>query len=230
MLGPGDGSRMRCLHLGEGTMSEEVFYHSFLNRDRVIHIVDTDPGTCEALSVLFRLEGFQTLFSVEGSHFIASLARRRPDVAVINLQLGEDSGLALLRRVKAMRTGTPVFMLSDNPQIDAAVTAMKLGAADVVTKPIDTEHLLGVVRDALRRDVYLGAMHGGGRSVEVRGFSQLTPREREVLQLITNGQSNKEAGRELGISPRTIEVHRARVMEKLGARNTADLMRIVLTS
>ena len=66
--------------------------------------------------------------------------------------------------------------------------------------------------------------------VEVRGFSQLTPREREVLQLITNGQSNKEAGRELGISPRTIEVHRARVMEKLGARNTADLMRIVLTS
>jgi len=78
--------------------------------------------------------------------------------------------------------------------------------------------------------VHLGAMQGGYRPVEVRGFAQLTPREREVLQLITNGQSNKEAGRELGISPRTIEVHRARVMEKLGARNTADLMRIVLTS
>ena len=68
------------------------------------------------------------------------------------------------------------------------------------------------------------------RRVEIRGFSQLTPRERQVLQLITNGQSNKEAGRELGISPRTIEVHRARVMEKLGARNTADLMRIVLAN
>jgi FixJ family two-component response regulator len=211
-------------------MSDEIFYHSFLNRDRLIHIVDTDPATCEALSVLFRLEGFQTVFSVEAGHFIASLSRRRPDVVVVNLQLGEDSGLALLRRVKSMRTGTPVFMLSEAPQIDAAVTAMKLGAADVITKPIDTEHLLTVVRDALRRDVHLGAMHGGGRAVEVRGFSQLTPREREVLQLITNGQSNKEAGRELGISPRTIEVHRARVMEKLGARNTADLMRIVLTS
>lgn len=211
-------------------MNDETYYHSFLNRDRLIHIVDTDPATCEALSVLFRLEGFQTVFSVEASHFIASLARRRADVVVVNLQLGEDSGLALLRRVKSMRTGTPVFMLSDAPQIDAAVTAMKLGASDVVTKPIDTEHLLSVVRDALRRDVHLGAMQGGGRAVEVRGFSQLTPREREVLQLITNGQSNKEAGRELGISPRTIEVHRARVMEKLGARNTADLMRIVLTS
>jgi len=102
--------------------------------------------------------------------------------------------------------------------------------ADVVTKPINTEQLIQSVLDSLRQDVHLGAVEGGRRPVEVRGFSQLTPREREVLQLITNGQSNKEAGRELGISPRTIEVHRARVMEKLGARNTADLMRIVLTS
>ena len=82
----------------------------------------------------------------------------------------------------------------------------------------------------MRENVHVGAIDGGKRTVEVRGFAQLTPREREVLQLITNGQSNKEAGRDLGISPRTIEVHRARVMEKLGARNTADLMRIVLTS
>lgn len=211
-------------------MSDEIYYHSFLNRDRLIHIVDADLSTCEALSVLFRLEGFQTTFSLDTGHFLGSVERRRPDVVVVNLRLGEESGLALLRRVKAMRTGTPVFMLSDAPQVEAAVTAMKLGASDVIGKPIDTEYFLGVVRDALRRDVHLGAMQGGRRPVEVRGFSQLTPREREVLQLITNGQSNKEAGRELGISPRTIEVHRARVMEKLGARNTADLMRIVLTS
>jgi len=211
-------------------MSDQVYYHSYLNRDRLIHIVDTDPATCEALSVLFRLEGFQTVFSLEAGHFSISMERRRPDIVVLNLKVGEESGLGLLRRVKALRTGTPVFMLADEPQVDAAVMAMKLGASDVITKPIDTEHLLTVIRDALRRDVHLGAMQGGRRPVEVRGFSQLTPREREVLQLITNGQSNKEAGRELGISPRTIEVHRARVMEKLGARNTADLMRIVLTS
>jgi Response regulator len=211
-------------------MSDETYYHSFLNRDRLIHIVDADPGTCEALSVLFRLEGFQTTFSLEPAHFIASLERRKPDVAVINLVLGEESGLGLLRRVKALRTGAPVVMLANAPQLEAAVTAMKLGATDVIGKPIDSEHLLSVIRDALRRDVHLGAMQGGRRPVEVRGFAQLTPREREVLQLITNGQSNKEAGRQLGISPRTIEVHRARVMEKLGAKNTADLMRIVLTS
>jgi FixJ family two-component response regulator len=211
-------------------MSDQIYYHSFLNRERLIHIVDADPTTCEALSVLFRLEGFQTTFSLEAAHFTAILDRRRPDIVVLNLRLGAESGLALLRRIKSLRTGTPVFMLTDSPQLEVAVTAMKLGAADVVPKPIDTEYLLNGVREVLRRDVHLGAMQGGRRPVEVRGFSQLTPREREVLQLITNGQSNKEAGRELGISPRTIEVHRARVMEKLGARNTADLMRIVLTS
>ena len=211
-------------------MTEDIYYHSFLNRDRLIHILDADPSTCEALSVLFRLEGFQTAFSLDLASFLASLERRRPDVVIVNLRIGGEDGLGVLRRVKAMRTGTPVFVLEDKPQVDTAVLAMKAGASDVITKPIDAEHFVRSVRDALRRDIHLGAAEGGRRPVEVRGFAQLTPREREVLQLITNGQSNKEAGRELGISPRTIEVHRARVMEKLGARNTADLMRIVLTS
>ena len=211
-------------------MSEEIFYRSFLNRDRLVHIVDPDLQSCELLSIHFRLEGFQTTFSINLPGFLATLDRRRPDVVIANFELGDDAGLELLRRVKAMRMGTAVFMLEDRPMVEAAVEAMKIGASDVVTKPIDIEHLIRIVRDALRRDVHVGAVQSGGRSVEVRGFAQLTPREREVLQLITNGQSNKEAGRELGISPRTIEVHRARVMEKLGAKNTADLMRIVLTS
>jgi two-component system response regulator FixJ len=211
-------------------VGEEVYYHSFLNRDRLVHIVDADPSTCEALSVLFRLEGFQTSFSTELGSFYAALDRRRPDVVVLNMRVGAEDGLNALRRVKGMRNGTPVFMLGNEPDVEHAVQAMKFGASDVVTKPIDTEHLIRAVWDMLRQDVHLGALDGGRRPIEVRGFSQLTPREREVLQLITNGQSNKEAGRELGISPRTIEVHRARVMEKLGAKNTADLMRIVLTT
>ncbi len=210
-------------------MTQEIYYHSYLNRDRLLHIVDADLTTCETLSVVFRLEGFQTAFSIDLAGFLSSLERRRPDVVIANLDLGTGDGLVLLRRVKALRTGTPVFMLEDRPAVDAAVAAMKAGATDVMTKPLDSEQLVRVVRDALRQDVHLGTVQAGRRPIEVRGFAQLTPREREVLELITNGQSNKEAGRELGISPRTIEVHRARVMEKLGARNTADLMRIVLT-
>lgn len=117
-------------------MNTQTYYHAFLNRDRLVHIVDPDPGSCEALSVLFRLEGFQTLFSLDPADFISSLERRRPDVAVINLMLGEESGLGLLRRVKALRTGAPVVMLANVPQLDAAVTAMKLGATDVLGKPL----------------------------------------------------------------------------------------------
>jgi two-component system response regulator FixJ len=211
-------------------MTEDVYYPSFLNRDRLVHILDADPATCEALSVLFRLEGFQTIFSIDPESFFAAIERRRPDVIILNQRIGADDGIGILRRVKAMRQGMPVFVLEDTPQVDTAVKAMKAGAADVVTKPIDTERLVRTVRDALRQDIHVSAVDAGRRPIEVRGFAQLTPREREVLQLITNGQSNKEAGRLLGISPRTIEVHRARVMEKLGARNTADLMRIVLTS
>ena len=211
-------------------MTTEEYYQSFLNRDRLIHIVDADPATCEALSVLFRLEAFQTNFSVDASSFIASLERRVPDAVVLNLQIGPVNGLTLLHRIKTVRRATPVFMLSDTPQLEAAVSAMKLGASDVLAKPVDTEHLLASVRDGIRREVHHGSMQHTRRPVEVRGFAQLTPREREVLQLISNGHSNKEAGLQLGISPRTVEVHRARVMEKLGARNTADLIRIVLTS
>lgn len=211
-------------------MDQKLFYHSYHNRDRLVHIVDGDSGTCEALSVLFRLEGFQTISSMDCNDFFSRMEQRSPDVIVLNLEINSLPMLETLSKVKSMCTGTPVFMLADKTDVEGAVTAMKNGATDVISKPIDTERFVRAVRDALRRDVHLGAVQGGRRPIEIRGFNQLTPRERQVLQLITNGQSNKEAGRDLGISPRTIEVHRARVMEKLGARNTADLMRIVLTS
>ena len=209
-------------------MGEDIYYHSLLNRDRLVHIVDADPGTCEALSALFRLEGFQTAFSLDLVSFYAGIERRRPDAIVLNFRVGSDDGVAVLRRVKALRSETPVFMLTDTGQVDEVVDAMKAGASHVITKPIDTERFAHIVRHALPQEPPIEVVRPRPRPLELRGFAQLTPRERQVLQLITEGQSNKEAGRELGISPRTIEVHRARVMEKLGARNTADLMRIVL--
>lgn len=211
-------------------MSDQVYYHSYLNRDRLVHIVENDVNTCESLSVLFRLEGFQTRFSLDTDSFLKATEDKIPDVVILDIQDRGQSTLPLLQKIKDMRMGTPVFVLASSSDLTGAVDAMKQGATDVCTKPIDSERLTRSVRDALRRDVHLGAVQGGRRPIEIRGFNQLTQREREVLQLISNGQSNKEAGRDLGISPRTIEVHRARVMEKLGARNTADLMRIVLTS
>lgn len=211
-------------------MNQDIYYHSYHNRDRLVHIIDGNQGTCEALSVLFRLEGFQTQSCLDVHSFFATIERNPPDVVILNLVIDAYSTQDALQKIKGLCIGTPVFMLADTPDVHGAVGAMKSGATDVITKPIDTEQFVRAVKEALRRDVHLGAVQGGRRPIEIRGFNQLTPREREVLHLISNGQSNKEAGRDLGISPRTIEVHRARVMEKLGARNTADLMRIVLTS
>lgn len=216
--------------LPEDVMNENFSYSPFLFRDKLVHIVDTDLSHCERYSIIFRLEGFQTTFSLNARDFLAAVERRRPDVVITNMRVGPDSGLDLMRVVKALKPGTPVFVVEDRPEFDGAVQAMKAGATDVFTKATEEERVADAVRTALGSEVRVGPVSGGRRSVEVRGFGQLTPREREVLQLITNGQSNKEAGRLLGISPRTVEVHRARVMEKLGAKNAADLMRIVFTS
>lgn len=199
------------------------------HHDRLVHIVDADPAICEALSAVLRLEGFQTLFSIDTAGFFASLERRCPDVVIVNLRIGREDGIAVLRHLRIMHRRMAVLALEDTAHVERAVLAMKAGAADVVTKPIDADRLLRAVRDALHEETGFVAANSRRRAVGMRGFSQLTSREREVLLLIAQGQSNKEAGRELGISPRTIEVHRARVMEKLGARNAADLMRIVLT-
>jgi two-component system response regulator FixJ len=173
-----------------------VPYLRIYNRDRRLHIVDSNPTTCEFLGVHFRMEGFQVSCSFDSDHFLATLAQRCPDVVLINLQVGDGSGLDLLKSVRALRTGTPVFMLSDRGQLDAAVMAMKLGAVDVFSKPFDSEFLSNAVHDALRRDIQVGAVTDGrGRAVEVRGFSKLTAREREVLQLIAEGMSRKLDGR-----------------------------------
>jgi two-component system response regulator FixJ len=150
-------------------MGEDAFYHVYLNRDRLVHIVDADPATCEALSVLFRLEGFQTMFSVDIATLFVALDRRWPDIVVLNLKVGAEDGLQVLRRIKARRASTPVFMLGDRPQVEAAVQAMKAGASDVVTKPIDTEYLVTSVRDVLGAEGH-PAHRGDRRTIDVRGL------------------------------------------------------------
>jgi len=159
----------------------------------------------------------------------AALNKNRPDVVVTNLDLGHDSGLDLIADIKGKGLGIALFALLDTASVEVAVSAMKAGARDAFAKPWDGEQLACAVREALRRELHV-PVAGSAEPIEILGFSRLTPRERQVLQFIVNGQTNKQTGRELGISPRTVEVHRASVMQKLAAKNTAELMRIVMTS
>ena len=190
--------------------------------------VDDDEAMREALSVVFTLAGYRVAVFADGEGFIHAARGHVPAAVLLDLHLPDKSGLDVLKAIDAQNFPAPIFMISGDGDIGYAVEAVKAGAFDYMVKPFDAQTIVARVGEAIAAF----ARRGSERTAMVYEFSGqalLTPREREVLAQIAAGASNKEAGRHLGISPRTIEVHRARVMEKLGARNAADLVRIVLS-
>jgi FixJ family two-component response regulator len=192
-----------------------------------IFVVDDDTTVCEALRLLLRVEGYGCQIFRDAESFLEALEQSNPLCVVLDVQMPGYSGLEVLRMLNARRFAAPVFMMSGRADIAVAVEAMKIGAYDFLEKPFAA----GVMIERIREAIVSHASRDCGRVEGIPQFSEarlLTARERDVLSQIAKGASNKEAGRRLGISPRTIEVHRARIMDKLGAKNAADLMRIVL--
>jgi len=196
-----------------------------------IIIVDDDPAVRDALAVVFSLEGFHVTSFGDGQSLLAAARARTPSCIILDVHMPGRSGLDILRELNAQDYGAPIFIISGQGDIPMAVDAIKNGALDFIEKPFNADTVVSRVREAIeawgrRREAGSGS---GVLSLPFPGRDSLTPREREVLAQIAAGASNKEAGRQLGISPRTIEVHRARIMEKLGAKNAADLVRIVMS-
>lgn len=192
-----------------------------------IFIVDDDPSVRAALGIVLGAEGFAITGFPDGESFLAVARSRTPGCVLIDVHLPGCSGLELLKKIDAPHYPAPVLIISGLGDIPTAVEAMRNGALDFIEKPFDPAAVVARVRDAMRAFERTDK-DDGLLARDFPGNDRLTAREREVLGRIAQGASNKEAGRELGISPRTIEVHRARIMEKLGAKNAADLMRIVL--
>jgi FixJ family two-component response regulator len=193
-----------------------------------IFIVDDDPVVRDALSVVFKLEGYRVGSFADGASFLAAARLRVPSCVILDVQMPGQSGLDILKELNAEDYDAPIFMISGRGDIPMAVDAIKHGALDFIEKPFNMETVLSQVRKAI--DVWEQRTRDGDGlyNLTFPGRELLTPRELEVLSRIAGGSSNKEAGRHLGISPRTVEVHRARIMDKLGAKNAADLVRIVL--
>ena len=192
-----------------------------------IYIVDDDPAVRDALRLVFELEGYRVQAFAEGTTFLATARARVPACVILDVHMPGRSGLEVLGEL-GTHYAAPIFMLSGQGDIPMAVEAIRHGAHDFIEKPFDADTVVARVREAIdARQRSAGEKGSASPLAAFAGEEQLTPREREVLERIALGASNKEAGRQLGISPRTIEVHRARIMEKLGARNTADLVRIV---
>jgi two-component system, LuxR family, response regulator FixJ len=192
-----------------------------------VFIVDDDPLLRAALSMALSDEGFNVAGFVDGKSFLNVTRWRTPACVLIDVQLPDCSGLELLKALDAPQYPAPIFVISGRGDIPTAVDAIRNGALDFIVKPFDPAMVAVRVRDAIQAWQNLG-QEDRALARDFHGHERLTRREWDVLKRIARGASNKEIGRELGISPRTVEVHRARIMEKVSAKNAADLMGIVL--
>ncbi len=195
-----------------------------------IFIADDDSAVRNTLVTIFNRAGYHVTAFAEGKSLLALARERTPACILLDVHMPGRSGLDILKELNAHQYPAPIFIISGQGDIPMAVEAIKNGALDFIEKPFQGKTLVERIKAAIeawverQRDA-----HASGRPVfAFPGLEPLTTRENEVLTAIAGGASNKEAARKLGISPRTVEVHRAKVMEKLGARNFAELMRIVM--
>lgn len=197
-----------------------------------IFVVDDDPAIRETLSVVLSAGGYEVICFADGAALLAVARSRTPSCILLDVNIPGKSGLDILKELRGEDYPAPIFMISGQGDIAMAVSAIKNGALDFIEKPFRGGEIVARLNEAIgafaRRQAEnsstkIGSLHFPGRE-------PLTRREREVLEQFAAGASNKEAGRTLGISPRTIEDHRANIMKKLGAKNAADLIRIVMTA
>jgi FixJ family two-component response regulator len=192
----------------------------------VIWLVDDDPSVLRGLERLLGAEGFQTRAFPDAESFLDAHDPTTPGCAIIDLGLNGSSGLDLQEKL-AEGTGTrPVIFLTGQGSIPTAVQAMRAGAVDFLTKPVDGPTLFAAIRAALAADSarrnQLSALD------DLRGrLGLLTPRENEVLQEIVSGRLNKQIAHRLGAAEKTIKVHRGRVMHKMGVRSVAELVTLM---
>jgi FixJ family two-component response regulator len=193
-----------------------------------IFVVDDDPGVRATLTAVFEREGYRVIAFADGASFLAHARAAAPLAIILDVNMPGRSGLDILKELNVEDYPAPIFIISGEGDIPMAVAAIRLGALDFIEKPFRGSEVVRRVKEAMEAYSFRkGDESASTADIYIPGREPLTPREREVLGRILKGDSTKEAARQLGISHRTIEVHRSKIMEKLGAKNVADLLRIV---
>jgi FixJ family two-component response regulator len=218
-------ARQLFIILGQWHMSEKPASR------REIFVVDDDPAIRETLSLVLSVGGYEVICFADGAALLAVARSRTPSCILLDVHIPGKSGLDILKELHGEDYPAPIFMISGQGDIAMAVDSIKSGALDFIEKPFRGSEIVTRINEAIGAYARRRAQDSASRiaSLHFPGREPLTRREREVLEQFTSGASNKEAGRHLGISPRTIEDHRANIMKKLGARNAADLIRIVMS-
>jgi len=194
----------------------------------VIHIVEDDQAMRQSLVELLEEAGYKARAYASGEELLARREVAEPGCIVSDLRMPGIDGLSLLRRLRADGCALPLILITGHGDIPMAVNAMRAGAIDFLEKPFGPDALLGAIAMALRvRST--DALAGDGEAARQR-LEKLTAREHEVLAHLVAGRSNKEAADKMAISPRTIEFHRANIMEKTGAAGLPELVRLWLAA
>jgi len=193
-----------------------------------ILIVEDEPNMVAGLRDNFEYEGFQVITALDGVEGLERALKDSPDLVVLDVMMPGMSGLELQQQLNVRGAIIPVVFITGHGDIPMAVEAMQHGAFDFLQKPFRDQDLIDRVQRALERDAANRAQLKETERIRSR-LESLTPREREVLELVTLGKANKVMAHELGVSQRTVEIHRARVMEKMAAHSLAQLVRMMLT-
>ncbi|MEA2740518.1 MAG: two-component system, LuxR family, response regulator FixJ [Acetobacteraceae bacterium] len=194
--------------------------------DAVVHLIDDDEGVRQAVAFLLATSGFAVRVYESAVVFLEALPSVQRGCVVTDVRMPGMDGLALQRELKSRGVGLPVIVITGHADVPLAVEAMKAGAIDFIEKPFNDETLLSAIRTAVDRHA-LDARRVSEISAIQGKLDSLSPREREVLDGLIAGLPNKTIAYDLKISARTVEVHRANLMMRMGAHSVADLVRMV---
>ena len=191
----------------------------------IVFIVDDDVSVRESLELLVRDENWKAETFTCAQEFLDHPRKRVPSCLVLDLSLPVLNGLELQKQLAVERIDMPIIFITGHGDVPQSVQAMKAGALEFLTKPLDNDALVTAIRNAIERSSFALAQNAEIQELQDR-YASLTPRERQVMALVVSGLLNKQVGGELGISEITVKAHRGQVMQKMKANSLADLVRI----